>query len=514
EIDNQEKPNAENSTKDVNTAGPNINTASSNINTASLTVDTVRLSDDFFGAANDMRSLDRVEMDVKSAFLYEKIEEEVYVCQPLWFEDPDYPNKVYKVEKALYGLHQAPRVWSMIGSLMYLTSSRPDIMFDVCTCARFQVNPKVSHLYAVKRIFRYLKGQPKLGLWYLRDSPFDLVTCTDSDYIGAILDRKPTSEGFVVVKYSGFRINCWIIVMSDASSAVTYTSIYTDSEPWRYYGEDSAETWPLRVIVYGYDGLPIQLVAPPSPDYVPGLEHPPSPDYMPDPEHPPSPAEDQPLLVDASPIVASPDYVADSDPEDDPEEDPEDDQADYPDDGGDGDDGPSDDDGDDNTDDEDLEEDPFDAEEEEHLAPADSPAVPIVDLVLPAGDTKALEADKLTHVPGLPIRIILSHTRLCRAQKIVRPDPPMSTSMEACITRHVALPSPPLLAIGQTEIKMRALLPSTSRRTDIPEADMPPRKRACLTTLALGFKIGESSTAGAARQPGPMESSPRRCRVE
>ncbi|GJX53149.1 putative ribonuclease H-like domain-containing protein [Tanacetum coccineum] len=93
------------------------------------------------------------QMDVKSAFLYGKIEEEVYVCQPPGFEDPDFPNRVYKVEKALYGLHQAPRAWSMIGSLMYLTSSRPDIMFAVCACARYQVNPKVSHLHAVKRIF-------------------------------------------------------------------------------------------------------------------------------------------------------------------------------------------------------------------------------------------------------------------------------------------------------------------------------------------------------------------------
>ncbi|GJV30100.1 hypothetical protein Tco_1386548 [Tanacetum coccineum] len=63
---------------------------------------------------------------------------------------------------------------SMIGSLMYLTASRPDIMFAVCACARFQVTLKTSHLHAVKRIFRYLKGQPKLGLWYPRDSPFDL----------------------------------------------------------------------------------------------------------------------------------------------------------------------------------------------------------------------------------------------------------------------------------------------------------------------------------------------------
>ncbi|GJZ24925.1 putative ribonuclease H-like domain-containing protein [Tanacetum coccineum] len=259
---------------------------------------------------------------------YDEIEEEVYVCQPLGFEDPEFPDRVYKVEKALYGLHQAPRAWyetlstylldngfqrgqidktlfikriksdillvqvyvddiifgstkkelctefeklmhkkfqmssmgeltfflglqvsqkddgifisqdkyvdeilkkfgfstmktastpmetskpllkdaeaedvdvhlyrSMIGSLMYLTASRPDIMFAVCACARFQVTPKVSHLHAVKRIFRYLKGQPKLGLWYPKDSPFDLEAYTDSDYAGASLDRKSTTGG-------------------------------------------------------------------------------------------------------------------------------------------------------------------------------------------------------------------------------------------------------------------------------------------------------------------------------
>ncbi|GKC86932.1 putative ribonuclease H-like domain-containing protein [Tanacetum coccineum] len=221
------------------------------------------------------------QMDVKSAFLYGKIEEEVYVCQPLGFEDPEFPDRVYKVEKALYSLHQAPRAWkemctefekmmhkkfqmssmreltfflglqvtqkddgifisqvkyvdeilkkfgfstmkttstpmetskplmkdentedvdvhlyrSMIGSLMYLTSSRPDIMFVVCACARFQVTPKVSHFHAVKRIFRYLKGQPKLGLWYPKDSPFNLEAYINSDYAGASLDRKSTTGG-------------------------------------------------------------------------------------------------------------------------------------------------------------------------------------------------------------------------------------------------------------------------------------------------------------------------------
>ncbi|GKF27132.1 hypothetical protein Tco_0083026 [Tanacetum coccineum] len=69
---------------------------------------------------------------------------------------------------------------SMIGSLMYLIASRPDIMFAVCACARFQVTPKTSHILAVKRIFRYLKGKPTLGLRYSRDSLFELVAYIDS----------------------------------------------------------------------------------------------------------------------------------------------------------------------------------------------------------------------------------------------------------------------------------------------------------------------------------------------
>ncbi|GJY31167.1 putative ribonuclease H-like domain-containing protein [Tanacetum coccineum] len=279
------------------------------------------------------------QMDVKSAFLYGKIDEEVYVSQPPGFLDPKYPQKVYKVVKALYGLHQAPRAWyatlstfllkngyrrgtidktlfikkdkhdiilvqvyvddiifgstkkswcdefealmksrfqmssmgeltfflglqvkqkadgifisqdkyvaeilkkfdfvnvktastpietqkplvkdeeasdvdvhlyrSMIGSLMYLTASRPDIMFAVCACSRFQVTPKTSHLSAVKRIFRYLKGKPKLGLWYPRVSSFDLEAYSDSDYAGANLDRKSTTGG---CQFLGRRLISW-----------------------------------------------------------------------------------------------------------------------------------------------------------------------------------------------------------------------------------------------------------------------------------------------------------------
>nr|GEZ49052.1 hypothetical protein [Tanacetum cinerariifolium] len=249
--------------------------------------------------------------------------------------------------------------------------------------------------------------------------------------------------------------------MSDASSAVTYTSVYTDSEPWRYYGKESAKTRSPGIIIYGYDGLPMQPVAPPSLDYVPGPEHALSPDCVPGLEYPPSPVEipyvseseyleylapsddkvplkDQPLPIDTSPIAASPGYVADSDLDEDPEEDPEDDHVDYPVDGRNGDDEPSnDDDDDDDTDDED--EDPIkdeekDEEEEENLALADSFDVPIVDLVLPARDIEALEADESTPIPGLPyISIPLSQTRLCRARKTVRHDPSMSASLEACI---------------------------------------------------------------------------------
>ncbi|GJS40653.1 putative ribonuclease H-like domain-containing protein, partial [Tanacetum coccineum] len=278
-------------------------------------------------------------MDVKSAFLYGRIDKEVYVSQPPCFVDPKFPNKVYKVVKALYGLHQAPRAWyatlstfllksgyrrgtidktlfikkdindiilvqvyvddiifgstkrswcdefealmksrfqmnsigelpfflglqvkqkeygifisqdkyvaeilkkfdfvsvktvstpietnksltkdeeaadvdvhlyrSIIGSLMYLTVSRPDIMFAVCACSRFQVTPKTSHLNVVKRIFRYLKGKPKLGLWYPRVSSFDLEAYSDSDYAGANLDRKSTTGG---CQFLGRRLISW-----------------------------------------------------------------------------------------------------------------------------------------------------------------------------------------------------------------------------------------------------------------------------------------------------------------
>ncbi|GJZ66567.1 retrovirus-related pol polyprotein from transposon TNT 1-94 [Tanacetum coccineum] len=96
----------------------------------------------------------------------------------------------------------------MIGSLMYLTASRLDIQFSTCLCARYQANPKESHLIAVKRIFRYLKGTPSLGLWYLKCSGFDLKGYSESDYAGCNMDKKSTSSAYQLL---GGKLVCWSV---------------------------------------------------------------------------------------------------------------------------------------------------------------------------------------------------------------------------------------------------------------------------------------------------------------
>jgi hypothetical protein len=91
---------------------------------------------------------------------------------------------------------------SMIGSLLYLTTYRPDIMFSVCMYARFQANPKKAHLRAVKRILRYLKHTPSVGLWYPKGATFELIGYSDSYYVGCKIDRKSTSGGCHLLRRS------------------------------------------------------------------------------------------------------------------------------------------------------------------------------------------------------------------------------------------------------------------------------------------------------------------------
>ncbi|GKE78906.1 hypothetical protein Tco_1545026 [Tanacetum coccineum] len=312
-----------------------------------------------------------------------------------------------------------------------------------------------------------------------------------------------------------------------SSSTVTYTFIYTDSKPGRvFWGADEELS----------GGGPEH---PPSPDYVPGPEYPPSPVevlYVPEPEYPeylvPSdaeaPLEDQPLPADASPTALSPGFVADFDPDEDSEEDPEEDHADYPANRGDDDDEPYDDDDDDDTDDEDEEpfEDEDDDEDEEHLALADSFAIPVVDHVPSAEDTEAFKIDEVppTHVPS-PRR----HT----TRMSVRPQTPipLPSEAEAEVERLLALPisspsplsplsspipqipSPPLPPLPSSlhlppPVPTSLPLPSSPLPPlptslsipppvdrDTPEAELPPCKRLCLTTPTSRNKVGESSTA-------------------
>nr|GEV37861.1 hypothetical protein [Tanacetum cinerariifolium] len=148
------------------------------------------------------------QMDVKSAFLYGTIKEEVYVCQPPRFEDPNYPYKVYKVVKALYGLHQAPRacqdkyvaeILRKFGLTVGKSASTP-----IDTEKPLLKDPDGEDVDV--HTYRYLKGKPHLGLWYLKDLPFNLMAYSDSDYAGASLDRKSTTGG---CQFLGCRLISW-----------------------------------------------------------------------------------------------------------------------------------------------------------------------------------------------------------------------------------------------------------------------------------------------------------------
>ncbi|GJS45571.1 retrovirus-related pol polyprotein from transposon TNT 1-94 [Tanacetum coccineum] len=207
------------------------------------------------------------QMDVKMAFLNGPLKEEVYVAQPDGFVDPDHPEKVYLLRKALYGLKQAPRAWydelsnfliskgftkgqsigtpmatkpkldadlsgtlvdqtdyhSKIGSLVYLTSSRPDIVQAVCYCARYQARPTEKHLKEVKRIFQYLRGTINMGLWYPKDSGFELTAFSDADHAGYVDTRKSTSRG---IQFLGDKLVSWMSKKQDCTAMSSAVAEY------------------------------------------------------------------------------------------------------------------------------------------------------------------------------------------------------------------------------------------------------------------------------------------------
>ncbi|GJV31718.1 hypothetical protein Tco_1392118 [Tanacetum coccineum] len=341
-------------------------------------------------------------------------------------------------------------------------------------------------------------------------------------------------------------------VMSSASSAVTYTSVYTDSEPGRaFWGagdEEVSEGGIPRVIVLGYNGLPIQPVAPPSPDYIPGLEDPQTPpvphdederapmfvqahdpDYVPEPIYPEYipleddhefPAEEHPLPPVDSPTAESPGYVTESDLEEDPEE--------Y--------------------------EDDENEEEEEHLALADSTiVVPVDEPVFPPEGTEPVIPPPSTDIT-IGARIAVrpqnsislppeAEVERLLAMTTPSPSPPISLSPPSAgerLARCTALPahlsplpmpSPLLPSSGcPTQIQtlritstqplidaVTAALPSPSlpplppflyipppvdHGDDILESEQPPHKWLCLSTLGSRYEVEKSSTAGPTRGRG------------
>ncbi|GKE16987.1 hypothetical protein Tco_1424564, partial [Tanacetum coccineum] len=337
--------------------------------------------------------------------------------------------------------------------------------------------------------------------------------------------------------------------MSSASSAVTYTSVYTDFEPGKVFwgaDEEISDGGSPRVIVLGYDGLPMQLVASPSPNYIPGSEEPQTPpvpqdkdehepmfkqshdpDYVPKPiyleyipledEHE-FPAKEQPLPPVVSPTAKSPGYVVESDPEEDPKEyeddATEDGPVDYPrDEGEDGDDDDGNSSGDD-ADDEDEDEGDEDDEEVEHLAPVDSAiVVPTVELVSPPGGIEPVIPPPSTDISTTGARITVRlqasislplevEVERLLAMPTPSPSPPISllppsvgeriariASTQALIDAVTAtLPSPPLPP-------SLYIPPPVNRRNDLPESEQPPRKRLCLSTLGSRYEVGKSSTA-------------------
>ncbi|GKA00614.1 putative reverse transcriptase domain-containing protein [Tanacetum coccineum] len=289
---------------------------------------------------------------------------------------------------------------------------------------------------------------------------------------------------------------------NEASSGVTYTSISSDYE-------EPSDVGSLGVVIYRYDGLPMHLVDPPSPDYVPSLEEPEHapllPDYVLGPEYPkylaPSneevPVEDQPYAATDSPIALSSDYIVDSDQKEEPEDKSKDGPMDYPADGGDDDD--DDDSSGDDVDDEDDEEasnEDEDEEEEEHLAPTDSTtaASPIVGLIPFAEETEPFETDESAVTPPPP------HVYRTTARMSIRAQTPIPFLSEVEVDRLLVIPTLPpspltLLSSPLPQIPSPPFL--------IP---LPPTTSPTYTEAPLGYRAAGIRLRTASPPPLPLSS--------
>jgi hypothetical protein len=149
-------------------------------------------------------------------FQVKQLQEGTFISQTKYIQD--ILNK--------FGMKEAKpiKTRSMIGSLLYLCASRPDIMLSICMCARFQADPKEVHLRAVKRIMRYLVYTPKFGLWYPKGSTFDLIGYSEADWAGCKIDRKSTSG---TCQFLGRSLVSWASKKQNSVALSTIKAEYT-----------------------------------------------------------------------------------------------------------------------------------------------------------------------------------------------------------------------------------------------------------------------------------------------